>query len=162
VASEQPRHQPEPASAEPALDEKGQALAALLKKSLKEFQPEIGASLDEVVVTVRPELVVEVGRKLKNDPETACDFLRCLSTFVRLARGKVAALRVELVLVDLAPGIALAKYVQCGPCRLASLAAPRPRTESARFNVPRPALEVFCRDNGLKISWAWVPSAEML
>ncbi|MCZ6615617.1 MAG: NADH-quinone oxidoreductase subunit C [Chloroflexi bacterium] len=79
MASEKPRHQPEPAKAEPALDEKGQALAALLKKSLKEFQPEIGASLDEVVVTVRPELVVEVGRKLKDDPETACDFLRCLS-----------------------------------------------------------------------------------
>ena len=79
MASEQPKHQPEPAKAEPALDEKGQALAALLKKSLQEFQPEIGATLDEVVVTVRPELVVEVGRKLKDDPETACDFLRCLS-----------------------------------------------------------------------------------
>ena len=79
MATERPRHRPEPAQAEATLDEKGEALASLLKDTLGEFQPELGAALDEVVVTIQPHQVVEVGRKLRDDPQTACDFLRCLS-----------------------------------------------------------------------------------
>ena len=78
MASERPRHQ-EPAQATAALDGKGEALAALLAETLQEFQPEIGAALDEVVVTIQPNQIVEVGRKLRDDPQTACDLLRCLS-----------------------------------------------------------------------------------
>ena len=79
MASERPRRHPEPEQAEAALDEKGQALASLLERTLTEFQPEIGAAVDEVVVTVQPEQVIEVGHKLRDDPETTCDYLRCLS-----------------------------------------------------------------------------------
>ena len=79
MSRERPRHRPEPAQAEAALDEKGQALAALLEETLQEFHPEMGAALDEVVVTIQPHQVVEVGRKLRDDPHTSCDFLMCLS-----------------------------------------------------------------------------------
>ena len=79
MASERPRRHPEPEQAETALDEKGQALASLLEQTLEEFQPEMGAAVDEVVVTVGPERIVDVGRRLRDDPETACDYLRCLS-----------------------------------------------------------------------------------
>ena len=79
MASEQPRRHPEPAQAEAALDEKGEALAALLEQTLQEYQPEMGAALDEVVVTVQPGQIVAVATRLRDDPETACDFLRCLS-----------------------------------------------------------------------------------
>ncbi len=79
MASERPRRHLEPEQAEAALDEKGQALASLLEQTLKEFQPEMGAAVDEVVVTVEPERIVDVGRRLRDDPETACDYLRCLS-----------------------------------------------------------------------------------
>ena len=76
MAKERAKH-PEPVQA--ALDERGQALVALLKDTLQGFEPEIGAALDEVIVTIQPRQVVEVARKLKDDPRTACNFLRCLS-----------------------------------------------------------------------------------
>ncbi len=78
MAREQPRHQ-ESEQTQPALDEKGQALAALLEETLQAFHPEIGSTLGEVVVTVQPQQVAEVTRNLKEDPRTACDLLRCLS-----------------------------------------------------------------------------------
>ncbi len=78
MASERARH-PAPAEAQAALNEKGQALTTLLEETLQEFQPEMGATLDEVVVTIRPHQVVEVGRTLRDDPSTACDLLLCLS-----------------------------------------------------------------------------------
>ena len=76
MATERAKH---PAPAQAALDERGQALVALLKDTLQGFEPEIGAALDEVMVTIQPRQVVEVARKLKDDPRTACNFLRCLS-----------------------------------------------------------------------------------
>jgi len=39
----------------------------------------MGATLDEVVVTVPLEQLVEVSGKLRDDPETVCDMLLCLS-----------------------------------------------------------------------------------
>ena len=79
MASERPRRHLETEQAKAALDEKGQALASLLEHTLKEFQPEMGTAVDDVVVTVEPERIVDVGRRLRDDPETACDYLRCLS-----------------------------------------------------------------------------------
>ena len=79
VASERPRRHPEPEQAEAALSEKGQALASLLEHMLKEFHPEIGTTVGEVVVTVVPTQIVRVARMLRDNPETACDYLRCLS-----------------------------------------------------------------------------------
>lgn len=78
MARERPRHQ-QPEQAKAALDEKGQALAALLGETLQTFHPEMGTTLDEVVVTVQPQHVAEVAHNLKKDPRTACDLLRCLS-----------------------------------------------------------------------------------
>ena len=79
MASERPRHQPAPAEAPAALDEDGQALQALLAETLREFGPEMEAAMDEVVVTVGCDKVLEVATKLRDDPRTTCDFLRCLS-----------------------------------------------------------------------------------
>ena len=79
LATEKPKHHPEPAQAQASLDETGEALAALLTDILHEFQPEMGAALDEVLVTVQRDQIVAVGRKLRDNPRTGCDFLRCLS-----------------------------------------------------------------------------------
>ena len=79
MASEQPKRHPEPAQAEAALNEQGQALATLLEQTLQEFEPGMGAAMDEVVVTVRPEQMVAVATRLRDDPKTACDYLLCLS-----------------------------------------------------------------------------------
>jgi NADH-quinone oxidoreductase subunit C len=50
-----------------------------LAETLREFGPEMGAAMDEVVVTVGCDKVLEVATKLRDDPRTTCDFLRCLS-----------------------------------------------------------------------------------
>lgn len=78
MARERARH-PAPAQAQAALNEKGQALTALLREILQEFQPDLGAALDEVVVTIPVNQVFEVGRRLRDDPRTSCDLLLCLS-----------------------------------------------------------------------------------
>ena len=78
MTSETPRHQPA-AEEEITLDEKGQALSALLESTLHEFDPEMGATLDQVVVTLQPQQVVEAARKLRDEALTTCDMLLCLS-----------------------------------------------------------------------------------
>lgn len=78
LTGERPRH-PSPAQAAAALDEKGQALTALLGEALEEFQPAMSAALDAVVATVRPQDMVGVGCKLRDDPRIAADLLLCLS-----------------------------------------------------------------------------------
>ena len=78
MTSESPR-KPEVSDTSASLDEKGQALMALLKELLREFEPEVGSSLDEVVVTVQPDQVAEVCRTLKDDTDAAFDLLQCLS-----------------------------------------------------------------------------------
>ena len=65
--------------AQVALDEKGRALEGALPEFLAEFQPAMGAAVDLVEVTVKPQDVVGVCRLLKEHPETAFDFLLCLS-----------------------------------------------------------------------------------
>ena len=55
------------------------ALRALLESTLDQFDPEISAALDEVVVLVQYHQILDVARKLRNDPDTNCDLLMCLS-----------------------------------------------------------------------------------
>ena len=77
--TERPRRHVEVPTAPVALDEKGEALAALLPEVLKTFEPEIGADIDEVVVTVKPDQLLEVCRIAKEDRRLAFNYLRCLS-----------------------------------------------------------------------------------
>ena len=78
MASQSPS-QPEAEETAPSLDEKGQALSAMLTELLREFEPEVGSSLDEVVITIQPDQVAEVCGILKDDPQAAFDLLQCLS-----------------------------------------------------------------------------------
>ena len=79
MASEQPKHHQEPAEIEFALDERREALTSLLKHTLNEFEPDIEASLNEVVATIRPDQVIQIGYLLRDNPATQCNYLRCLS-----------------------------------------------------------------------------------
>lgn len=78
MASESPS-QSESSETEASLGEKGQALTTLLKELLVEFEPEVGSSLGEVVVTIQPNQVVDVCLILKDDADAAFDLLQCLS-----------------------------------------------------------------------------------
>ena len=64
--------------AQVALDERGQALSALLP-GLLGGAVEIGAAVDEVVVTVKPQDVPAACRLAKDTPELDFDYLRCIS-----------------------------------------------------------------------------------
>lgn len=61
-----------------ALDDKGRALELLLPKILAEFQPELGAAVDLVVVTVKPQDITSVCRVVKEDPQLSFNYLMCL------------------------------------------------------------------------------------
>ena len=61
-----------------ALDDKGRALELLLPQVLAEFRPEIGASIDLVVVAVKPQDVPAVCQLAKEDPLLSFDYLMCL------------------------------------------------------------------------------------
>ncbi len=60
------------------MGEKEQALQELLSQVLKDFQPEIGASLDIPQVKVNPHDIVDVCRLLKEDPRLSFKLLLCL------------------------------------------------------------------------------------
>ncbi len=62
-----------------ALDQRGQALKALLTQLLQPLPVEIGESLDEVVIKSPPQDVLEVCRRCKEEPQLDLDYLRCLS-----------------------------------------------------------------------------------
>ena len=62
------RRREETPQAPVALDDKGRALQLLLPEILAEFQPEVGAAVDLVVVTVKPQDVPAVCRLAKDDP----------------------------------------------------------------------------------------------
>ena len=61
------------------LDDRGRALSELLPSLLSGVSAEIGAALDEVVVTVSPEDIPAVCRMARENPELDFDYLRCLS-----------------------------------------------------------------------------------
>jgi len=56
-----------------------EALQALLGEVLAVYDPEFGASVDEVVVTVEAPRVLETARLLHDEPRLAFDYLRSLS-----------------------------------------------------------------------------------
>lgn len=88
MASESPRHQ-QPAEEAVSLDEKGQALSDLLESTLQRLSPQMGATLNQVVVTVQPEQVVEAARTLRDETLTACNMLLCLSVVDYLDRFEI-------------------------------------------------------------------------
>ena len=62
-----------------SLDERGEALQSLLRQVLESFLPEVGAAVDEVVLTVKADQVPQVCGILRDDSRFAFDYLRCLS-----------------------------------------------------------------------------------
>ena len=72
-------HAEEQQPAGPGLDERGQALKALLTQLLAPLQAQVEESLDEVVVKVKPQDVPQVCQICKEDPQLDLDYLRCLS-----------------------------------------------------------------------------------
>ena len=83
------RREPTVPEAPTALDDKGSALAALLPEVLKGFDTEIGAAVDEVVVTAKPDDVPPICRIAKEDPRLDFDYLRCLSVVDYVERLEV-------------------------------------------------------------------------
>ena len=67
------------AEAGPRLDERGQALSALLPSVLQGVDASFGAALDEVTVLVEPGDVAEVCRMAREHPALDFDYLRSLS-----------------------------------------------------------------------------------
>lgn len=78
-----PEREPRPTHAtpapQPALDEKGKAVAALLEQSLASFTPKLGGSGDAPVAEVQPGQVPAVCRICKEDPRLDFKLLHCLS-----------------------------------------------------------------------------------
>ena len=73
------RREPKVAEARVALDERGRALSALLPEVYPALNVDIGAAVDEVVVTVGAVGLLEVCRTARDDSRLAFDYLRCLS-----------------------------------------------------------------------------------
>ncbi|MCY4625214.1 MAG: NADH-quinone oxidoreductase subunit C [Chloroflexi bacterium] len=61
------------------LDDRGEALKALLPGPLAPFEPEVDTALDEVVVTVASARLLDACATLRGDPSLSFDYLRCLS-----------------------------------------------------------------------------------
>ena len=83
------RREPEVPQAPVALDDRGNALSALLPKVFSGLDVEVGAAVDEVVVTARPQDVQTVCRTAKEDPRLDFDYLRCLSVVDYVERLEV-------------------------------------------------------------------------
>ncbi len=73
------RREAEVPQAPVALDDKGQALSALIAEMYAD-RPEVvvAAAVDEVTVTAPPESVPEICRISRDDPRLDFDYLRCL------------------------------------------------------------------------------------
>ena len=72
------RREPEIPVAPVVLDERGEALSALMPQVFEGFDVEFGAAVDEVVVTAQPADVPAVCRLAKEDPRLDLNYLRCL------------------------------------------------------------------------------------
>ena len=83
------RREPQVAVASVALDAKGEVLSALLPEALTGFDVEVGAQLDEVVVTARAEDIPAICRAAKEDPRLDFNYLRCLSVVDYVERLEV-------------------------------------------------------------------------
>ena len=71
------RREPRVAEARVALDARGRDLSALLPEVYPDL--EVGAAVDEVVVTVEAANLLAVCQTAKAEPRLAFDYLRCLS-----------------------------------------------------------------------------------
>ena len=87
MARRPPRAQ---AEAGPRLDERGQALSALLPSVLQGVGVSFGTALDEVVVVVEPGDVAEVCRIARENPALDFDYLRSLSVVDYVERLEVS------------------------------------------------------------------------
>ena len=83
------RREPQIPEAPVALDDRGNALSALLAEVLKDFDAEIGAAVDEVVVTVKPQDVPAICRTAKEDARLDFNYLRCISVVDYVERLEV-------------------------------------------------------------------------
>ena len=83
------RRGPEAPEAPVALDPRGEALSSLLPEALGEFDVEVGAAVDEVVVAVNPDDLLAICRLLRSDPRLDFDYLRCLSAVDYVERIEV-------------------------------------------------------------------------
>ena len=83
------RREPTVPDASSGLDDRGQALSSLLPVALGDLDVEIGAALDEVVVTVKPEDVPAICRIAREDPRLDFDYLRCISVVDYIERIEV-------------------------------------------------------------------------
>ena len=83
------RRGPEAPEAPVALDQRGEALSGLLPDVLREFDVEMGAAVDEVVVTVSPNDLLAICRLLRSDQRLDFDYLRCLSAVDYVERIEV-------------------------------------------------------------------------
>jgi len=83
------RREPEAPRSTAALDAKGKALSDLLPEVLRGYEATIGAALDEVTVTVRPQDVPAICRIAREDARLSFDYLRCLSVVDYVERLEV-------------------------------------------------------------------------
>ena len=83
------RRGPEAPEAPVALDARGEALSKLLPEVLQGFDFKMGAAVDEVVVTVRPDDLLAVCRLVRADQRLDFDYLRCLSAVDYVERIEV-------------------------------------------------------------------------
>lgn len=77
--TQRPRREAEIPAVPVALDDRGAALSALLPEVLSSFDVEIGAAMDEVVVSAKADDIPALCRVVKEDPRLDFNYLRCLS-----------------------------------------------------------------------------------
>ena len=83
------RREPVIPTADVALDERGEALSALLKQVFADSDVEVGAAVDEVTLAVRPQDVPTVCRIARQHPEIDCGYLRSISVVDYVERLEV-------------------------------------------------------------------------
>ena len=86
---QRPRREPMIPTAPVALDERGEALSALLTQVFADFEAEVGAAVDEVTLTVGPEDVPAACKVAREHPDIDCGYLRCLSVVDYVERLEV-------------------------------------------------------------------------
>lgn len=85
-----PRRAPPQAPEAPiALSPVSEALSDVLREVFADFEVEVGAKLDEVTLTVKPQDIPAVCRLAKEDPRLLCNYVRCLSVVDYVERLEV-------------------------------------------------------------------------
>ena len=73
------RREPDVPVAPVALDQAGEELSSLLPELFQDLNVEVGAAVDEVTLTAKPQDIPEVCRRAKEHEQLQSDYLRCLS-----------------------------------------------------------------------------------